>query len=300
MSFRLIEAEKAEHRVSRLCSVLEVTRQGYYAWRARGPSKRELRDRELERILREAFSESRETYGAPRLHAELRARGIHVSRKRVARLMRSLRLQGVSRRGRRRRVQPASGPAAPPAPDLVRRRFSASRPDELWLADITYLPTWEGWLFLGVVMDVCTRRIAGWSMRDDLEAELVVDALGMAVTRRRPATGAIHHSDRGSQYASLAFGTTLRESGLLASMGSKGDPYDNAMCESCVSTIKEELVKRRTWKTRDQARLAVFDYIETFYNPRRRHSSLGYLSPDEYEKMIEIKSRKRLGVAATC
>jgi putative transposase len=171
-----------------------------------------------------------------------------------------------------------------PAPDLVKRRFHAERPDELWLADITYVPTWEGWLFLSVVMDVCTRRIVGWSMRDDLHADLVVDALGMAVTRRQPANGVIHHSDRGSQYASLAFGTTLRESGLLASMGSRGDPFDNAMCESVVSTIKEELTKRRSWKTRDQARRAVFDYIETFYNPRRRHSALGYLPPDEYEQ----------------
>ena len=287
MSFRLIEAEKAEHRVSRLCSVLGVTRAGYYAWRCRAPSARRQRDLELEPLLRAAFSESLETYGAPRLHAELRARGVRVGKKRVARLMRELSLQGVSRRGNRRRGVPASGPAAPPAPDLVRRHFVAQRPDELWLADITHVPTWEGWLFLSVVMDVCTRLIVGWSMREDLRAELVVDALGMAVTRRRPNGQVIHHSDRGSQYASLLFGRTLRESGLLASMGSKGDPYDNAMCESCVSTLKEELIKRRSWKTRDEARLAVFTYIETFYNPRRRHSSLGYASPDEYEKMIK-------------
>ena len=282
-AFRLVDVEKAEHPVSRLCSVLEVTRQGYYAWRSRPPSRRRQRDLELERLVREAFLESRETYGAPRLHAELRARGVRVGKKRVARLMREIGLQGVSRRGRRRKA-PIGVPGSAPAPDLVKRRFRADRPDEVWLADITYIPTWEGWLFLSVVMDVCTRRIVGWSMRDDLHSDLVVDALGMAVTRRQPANGVIHHSDRGSQYASLAFGATLRESGLLASMGSRGDPFDNAMCESVVSTIKEELTKRRTWKTRDQARLAVFDYIETFYNPRRRHSALGYLSPDEYEK----------------
>jgi len=300
MSFRLIEAEKAEHRVSRLCTVLGVTRAGYYAWRRRPPSARRQRDLELEPLLQAAFSESLETYGAPRLHAELRARGVRVGKKRVARLMRELSLQGVSRRGRRRRVVPASGPAAPPAPDLVRRQFVAQRPDELWLADITHVPTWEGWLFLSVVMDVCTRRIVGWSMREDLKAELVVDALGMAVTRRRPNGKVIHHSDRGSQYASLAFGRTLRESGLVASMGSRGDPYDNAMCESCVSTLKEELIKRRSWKTRDEARLAVFAYIETFYNPRRRHSSLGYASPDEYEKMITNSKSNDPQIATTC
>ena len=199
MSFRLIEAEKAEHRVSRLCSVLGVTRAGYYAWRRRPPSSRRRRDLELKPLLQAAFSDSLETYGAPRLHAELRAHGVRVGKKRVARLMRELGLEGVSRRGRRRRVQPVSGPAAPPAPDLVRRRFYASHPDELWLADITHVPTWEGWLFLSVVMDVCTRRIVGWSMREDLKAELVVDALGMAVTRRRPNGRVIHHSDHGSQ-----------------------------------------------------------------------------------------------------
>jgi putative transposase len=300
MSFRLIEAEKAEHRVSRLCSVLGVTRAGYYAWRRRPPSRRRQRDLELEPMVRAAFSDSLCTYGAPRLHAELRAHGVRVGKKRIARLMRELGLEGVSRRGKRRRVQPRSGPAAPPAPDLVRRRFSASRPDELWLADITHVPTWEGWLFLGLVMDVCTRRIVGWSMREDLQAELVVDALGMAVTRRRPNRRVIHHSDRGSQYASLLFGRTLRASGLIASMGSKGDPYDNAMCESCVSTLKEELIKQRSWKTRDEARLAVFRYIETFYNPRRRHSSLGYLSPDEYEKMIKKSKSNDLQIATRC
>jgi len=157
----------------------------------------------------------------------------------------------------------------------------------LWLADITYLPTREGWLFLAVVLDAFSRRIVGWSMRDDLKSELVVDALAMAVTRRKPPIGVVHHSDRGSQYTSLAFGTTLRESGLVASMGRRGDAYDNAACESVISTIKNELVKRRGWTSRDQARLAVFSYIETFYNPRRRHSALGYHSPIEYENMTQ-------------
>jgi putative transposase len=166
----------------------------------------------------------------------------------------------------------------------VERDFSASELDQLWVADITYVPTWQGFLFLAVVIDACSRRCVGWSMRDDLKAELVIDALGMAVTRRRPAAGLIHHSDRGSQYASLAFGATLRESGILASMGSRGDAYDNAAAESFMATIKTELVKRTTFKTRDAARLAIFDYIEAFYNPLRRHSALDYMSPAKYEE----------------
>jgi putative transposase len=285
MTFRLIEAEKAQHPVSLLCSVLGVTRAGYYGWRQRGPSRRALADAELASLIRRVFVESLETYGAPRVHAELReAHGIRVGRKRVARLMRQLELEGVSRRGKRRRTTIAD-PVAAPAPDLVGRRFTASRPNQLWLADITYLPTREGWLFLAVVLDAFSRRIVGWSMRDDLKTELVVDALAMAVTRRQPPVGVVHHSDRGSQYTSLAFGTTLRESGLVASMGRRGDAYDNAACESVISTIKNELIKRKTWTSRDQARLAVFTYIETFYNPRRRHSALGYHSPIEYENM---------------
>jgi putative transposase len=285
MIFRLIEAEKAEHAVSRLCSVLGVTRAGYYAWRARRPSRRALADRELGTLIGRVFVDSLETYGAPRIHAELRhGRGVRVGRKRVARLMRQLGLEGVSRRGKRRRTT-IPDPAAAPAPDLVGRRFGASRPNELWLADITYVPTHEGWLFLAIVLDAFSRRVVGWSMRDDLKAELVVDALAMAVTRRKPPAGVVHHSDRGSQYTSLAFGKTLRDSGLVASMGRRGDAYDNAACESFISTIKNELIRRRSWTSRDQARLAVFSYIETFYNPRRRHSTLGYRSPNEFENI---------------
>ena len=287
MTFRLIEAERAQHPVSRLCTVLGVTSAGYYAWRRRGPSRRALGDAELGSLIGRVFVESLETYGAPRVHAELReAHAIRVGRKRVARLMRQLELEGVSRRGKRRRTTIAD-PAAAPAPDLVGRRFTAARANELWLADITYLPTREGWLFLAVVLDAYSRRIVGWSMRDDLKTDLVVDALGMAVTRRKPPAGLVHHSDRGSQYTSLAFGTTLRESGLVASMGRRGDAYDNAACESVISTIKNELIKRRSWTSRDQARLAVFSYIETFYNPRRRHSALGYRSPIEYENITQ-------------
>jgi putative transposase len=285
MTFRLIEAEKAEHAISRLCEVLGVSRAGFYAWRRRRPSGRAQVDQELGELIRRVYAESLETYGAPRVHAELReTHGVCVGRKRVARLMRQLGLEGVSRRGKRRRTTVAD-PGAPPAPDLVGRRFQAAHPNELWLADITYLPTHEGWLFLAVVLDAFSRRVVGWSMRDDLQSDLVVNALTMAVTRRKPPAGVVHHSDRGSQYTSLAFGKTLRDSGLVASMGRRGDAYDNAACESFISTIKNELIRRQTWTSRDQARLAVFSYIESFYNPRRRHSALGYQSPDEHERL---------------
>jgi putative transposase len=237
----------------------------------------------LKPLLTEAWEASDRTYGAPRLHAELRlGQGLPVGRKRVARLMRELGIHGVSRRRGVRTTIPDK--RAAPAPDLIKRDFTASRPDQTWVADITYVPTHEGWLFLAAVMDLYSRKIVGWSMRDDLEAALVVDAISMAITRRQPAAGLVHHSDRGSQYASVALLCPVITIDVVASMGSKGDPWDNASAESCISTIKNELVKRRTFVTRDQARLALFGYIESFYNPLRRHSSLKMLSPDEHER----------------
>jgi putative transposase len=197
--------------------------------------------------------------------------------------MRELEIPGVSRRRGRVRTTIPDKQAAP-APDLIKRDFTAERPDQTSVADITYVPTHEGWLFLAAVMDLYSRKIVGWSMRDDLEAPLVVDAISMAISCRKPKPGLVHHSDRGSQYTSIAMGRTLRDSKIMASMGSKGDPWDNASAESCISTIKNELVKRRTFATRDQARLAHFRYIESFYNPLRRHSSLEMLSPDEHER----------------
>jgi putative transposase len=300
MKYRLIEAEKSEHRISRLCRVLGVTRQGYYAWRRRGPSLRQLGDDELARLIVTIYDGSLQTYGAPRVQLELAdEHEVHVGRKRVARLMRKLELQGVSRRGKKPRTT-VPDPKAPPAPDLVERRFEADAPNRLWLADLTYVPTLEGSLFLAVVMDMYSRKIVGWSMRDDLRADLVVDALAMAVTRRRPPAGLVHHSDRGSQYTSLAFGKTLRESGLVASMGSRGDAFDNAACESCISTLKVEWIKRHRYNSRDQARLSIFRYIETFYNPRRRHSSLGGISPDEYElRFLKRQQEERINTIET-
>jgi len=284
MTFQLIDQERAHHAVSLLCSVLNVTRQGYWAWKRRSPSLRRQEDERLKPQVLAAWNDSGQSYGAPRLHAELCfGHGLRIGKKRVARLMGELEIQGVSRRrGRVRTTTPDK--QATPAPDLVKRDFNASRPDQTWVADITYVPTYEGWLFLAAVMDLYSRKIVGWSMRDDLEAPLVVDAISMAIARRKPKPGLVHHSDRGSQYASLSMGKTLRDSKIMASMGSAGDPWDNASAESCISTIKNELVKRRSFATRDQARLALFRYIESFYNPLRRHSGLGMLSPDEYER----------------
>lgn len=296
MRYRLIVQEKPHHPVSRLARVLGVSRSGYHAWRKRHPSARSLADAALSERIEAIHEDSRGIYGVPRVHAELaQAHGIRVGRKRVARLMREAGLAGVSRRKGPHTTTPAK--EAPAAPDLVQRDFTAGAPDELWLADITYVPTWEGWLFLAGVMDMFSRKLVGWSMRDDLHADLVVDALGMAVTRRRPQAGLVHHSDRGSQYTSLIFGATLRESGIAASMGSRGDAFDNAAAESFIATIKTELINRRRFRTRNEARLAIFDYIECFYNPVRRHSSLGYRSPVEFEEAMakEESEKARIG-----
>jgi putative transposase len=223
MKFRLIEEEKSHHTISRMARVLSVTAAGYHAWRKRPPSARLREDERLKKLVLDAHDRSHGIYGAPRIHAELAlAHGEHVARKRVARLMSELGLEGVSRRGKHRSKKAEA--EMPAAPDFVRRQFRATTPNQLWIADITYVPTWEGWLFLAVVVDACSRRVCGWSMRDDLKADLVVDALGMATTLRRPRPGLIHHSDRGGQYRSLAFGRTLRDFGILASID-PSSPY---------------------------------------------------------------------------
>jgi transposase InsO family protein len=282
-AFRLIDQERAHHAVSVLCSVLKVTRQGYYAWKRRPPSARRLRDDELKADILALFERSRDTYGAPRIKDRLRIeQGIQIGQKRAARLMRELGIQGTGK-GQRRIRTTVPDRCAPAAPDRAGRDFTASRPDEKWVADITYIPTHQGWLFLAAVSDCYSRRIVGWSMRDTLEAKLVADAIAMAIARRQPPPGVIHHSDRGAQYGSLLVGRTLREAAIIPSMGRVGDPWDNALMESAIGTIKAELVNRHVFQTRDQARLAVFDYIEAFYNPIRAHSALGHLSPDEYE-----------------
>ena len=280
--FAFVAAEKANHAVTRMCRLLGVSPSGYYAWVKRPPSARAVSDAALSAQIREIHARSRGIYGAPRVHAELRDHGVSCSRKRVARLLRAAGLQGCHRRKGPRTTRRT--PDAAPAPDLVRREFTAPAPDRLWVADITYVPTWMGFLYLAVVLDVYSRRIIGWAMADHIRTELVLEAVEMALGRRRPLGKVIHHSDQGSQYTSLSFGQRLRDAGLVASMGSRGDCFDNAMAESFFATLECELLARQSFPTRNAARLALFDYIEGFYNTHRRHSALGYLSPMAYER----------------
>jgi putative transposase len=281
--YRLIDAEKPHHAVSLLCRVLGVSRAGYYAFTDRGPSTRAQADQALIEQIRQIHTDARGLYGAPRVHAELRdGHGVRVGRKRVARLMRAAGLVGCHRRKARGLTR--RDPAARAAPDLVERDFTAEGPDRVWTADITYVPTWDGWLYVAVVLDVFSRRIVGWAMAEHLRTELVIDALDMAIWRRRPAEGLVHHSDQGTQYTSLLFGRRCGEAGIRPSMGSVGDCFDNAVTESFFATLECELIDRSRFRTRTEARTAVFDYIEGFYNPHRRHSTLGYLSPAAYER----------------
>jgi putative transposase len=272
------------YAVVTMCRVLEVSASGYYAWQSRSPSKRSMNDAVLQGEIEAIHRRSRATYGVPRVHAELRAEGTCVGRKRVARLMRRAGLEGASRRRRAWTTQ--RDRQARPAPDLVERDFSSEGPDRLWVADITYIPTWAGFLYLAVVLDAWSRRIVGWAMATHLRTELVLDALNMALGQRRPGE-VIHHSDRGCQYTSIAFGLRCREAGVRPSMGSVADCYDNAMCESFFATLECELLDQKPLRTQAEARMAVFDFIEGWYNPHRRHSALGYVSPDAFERNRE-------------
>jgi putative transposase len=282
--YRLIDVEKTNYSVSMLCKVLKVSRSGYYAWRDRPPSKRTKENAALTERIREVHHTSRGTYGYPRVHAELRALGVRCSRKRVARLMRKDGLRGCMR-GRRRKHTTRQDPLAVPAPDLVERNFVAMAPNKLWTADVTYLPTDEGFLYLAFILDVYSRKVVGWSMANHLRSELVAATLQMAIYRRNPSAGLIHHSDRGVQYTALSFGRKLEEAGIVPSMSRVGSALDNAISESFVSTLKSEIGVSR-YPTRQAARASVFEFIELFYNRVRRHSSLGYLSPAEYEEVI--------------
>jgi putative transposase len=285
--YRFLSAEKARTPVSLACRWLGVSRSGYYEWATRAPSQRALTDAWLTERIRAIHEAHRGVYGAPRIHADLRlAHGVRVSRKRVERLMRAAGISGLVRRKRGRTTIRVPGVRV--ADDLVERRFRPTAPNVLWIADVTYLRTWEGWLYLAAVQDAYSRRMVGWSMADHMRSELVVDALEMAVARRRPARGLIHHSDQGSQYVSLAFGQAARDAGIARSMGSVGDCYDNAVAESFFATLKKELVHRRSWPSRRELTSEVFEYIEAFYNRARRHSTLGYLSPADYENTTLI------------
>jgi len=275
-----VSDHQAEYPIKTMCRLLGVSSSGWYAWSKRQPSPRSKQDAELSTAVRAAHTGSRGTYGVPRVHAELAANGIRIGRKRVARLMSRAGIAGVSRR---RFVTTTVRDGGRQAPDLVDRNFAAEAPDRLWVADITYVPTWAGFLYLAVVLDAFSRRIVGWSMSTTLATQVVLDALNMALAKRRPKD-VIHHSDQGSQYTSIAFGLRCREVGVRPSMGSVGDAYDNAMCESFFATLECELLARCHFKTQAEARNEVFAFIEGFYNPRRRHSSIGYLSPVDYER----------------
>lgn len=275
-----MKANRADYPVTVMCRVLEVSRNGYYGWLKRKPSKRAVANAALLATIREIHEESDGTYGAPRVHAELVEQGTPTSLNRVARQMRAAEIQGVSRRKGTKTTWRSAD--AEPAQDLVDRKFTADGPDQLWVADITYVPTWAGFLFLAIVLDVWSRRIVGWAMRTHLRTELVLEALDMALKQRRP-DGVIHHSDQGSQYTSLAFGKRCELAGVRPSTGSVGDALDNAMAEAFFASLECELIDRRSWRNPAEARMAVFSYIEGWYNPRRRHSALGYLSPATFE-----------------
>ena len=290
-----MSANQADSPVQKMCDVLKVSTSGYYAWRERAPSTRALDDAVLTERIRTIRAESDGAYGMPRVRAELVDQGTAIGRKRVARLMRRAGRRGVSRRGdvvttrrdHRRR----------PAPDRVNRRFMAAAPNQLWVADMIYVPTWAGFVYLAIVLDVWSRRIVGWSIGERMTAELVLAALSMAVQQRKP-DGAIAHSDQGSQYTSVAFGARCARMGVRPSMGSVGDVYDNAMTERFFASLECELLGRRSFRSKTEARQALFTWIEGWYNPRRWHSALGYRAPIEFEKEESRKTKTETTTAA--
>jgi len=282
--YRFVAAEKASHSITIMCRVLEVSRSGYHAWTSRPPGPRALEDARLTARIRVLHKKRREVYGSPRIWSDLVVDdGERIGRKRVERLMRQAGLSGLI--AKKWKATTVRVPGVRVADDLLDRNFAAGAPNRCWVADITYLRTWEGWLYLVAVQDLYSRRIVGWAMADHLRAELVTDALQMALAHRRPARGLIWHSDQGSQFVSLAFGQQARAAGIAQSMGSKGDCFDNAVAESFFATLKKELINRRTWPTKAELRTEVFDYVEVFYNRERRHSTLGQRSPADYEKI---------------
>jgi len=279
--FRFIDDTRDRFAVSRMCRLLGVSTSGYYAWRSRAESDRSREDRRLLSVIRQVHQESRGSYGSPRVWRELRFRGERCGLNRVTRLMRQDELQSVYRRKWRPKGRKAKAEAV--AANLLEQDFTARAPDERWTADITYIRTFEGWLFLAVVMDLYSRRIVGWAMSKQATRHLVIDALKMAIERRRPTGGVVHHSDRGSQYGSFDFQKELELAGVTCSMSSTGNCFDNAAMESFFSSLKVECIQGRSYRTREQARSDLFDWIESWYNRKRRHSYLGYLSPEQFE-----------------
>jgi putative transposase len=281
MSYQFIDDHRLEFDVELMIRMLEVSKSGFYDWRGRPTSTQELEDQDFGKIIEEIHTASKGRYGAPRVHAELHARGMRGSKKRVARLMRARGLCGKTRRKFKSTTD--SKHKFPIAENRLERNFTAEKPDQKWLADITCLPTLEGFLFLAVVLDVFSRKIVGWSIHDSLEAKIVLDALEMARVSRRPGAGLLHHSDRGSQYASNAFQAALERLGAISSMSRKGNCWDNAMMESFFASLKNELDFEGPMKTKAVTRALVFEYINVFYNRVRLHSSLGYVSPEQFE-----------------
>jgi len=285
VKFAFIAEHLSEFEVQACCQALEVSRSGYYAWIARPPSAQAQRRLELSEKINAAHAENRQVYGSPRICQALLSQGVAVCRNTVAKLMKQ---QGIRAKTKRKFVPRTtdSNHSQPIAGNLLDRQFQAERPDQKWAADITYIPTGEGWLYLAGVIDLCTRKIVGWSMADHMRSDLVADALRMAIGRRRPAEGLLHHSDRGVQYASDDYLYLLQSHGMQVSMSGKGDCWDNAMMESFWATLKSELVNHQQYATRQEARRSIFQYIELFYNRKRLHSSLGYLSPEAFEASL--------------
>ena len=282
MRFAFIDAEKAHYPVTVLCRVMEVKRSGFYAWLHRGPSLRARHDSILSAHIRTAFQGSRRTYGSPRVRAELASLGVRTSKRRVERLMRQ---SGFYALRKRRFVRTTdSKHTLPIAPNLLARDFTASAPNRVWVTDITYLWTTEGWLYLSVMLDLFSRRVVGWAMSERIDEELVLTTLQMALQSRRPARGLIHHSDRGSQYCGARYLAVLEAHGVIRSMSRKGNCWDNAPSESFFGTLKQELILRAPFLSRDGTRTLVFEYLEAYYNRKRRHSTLGFLSPMDYEQ----------------
>jgi putative transposase len=284
MRFQFIEDHRDAFPVTRMCQVLVVSSSGYYAWRKRPPSAREMANQELFKKIEVVYNENHGVYGSPRIYRELEAQGVVCSENRVARLMRLRGLQ--AKQIKRFKTTTKRNKAHPVAPNLLDRNFEADRPDQKWLADITYIATLEGWLYLAAILDLYTRRIVGWAMSDRMTSDLTITALEMALLQQRPDAGLLHHSDQGSQYTDRKYQALLKDHSIRISMNGAGSWYDNAPMESFFGTLKSELVHHCVYHTRDEAKADVFYYIESFYNRRRRHSALDYLSPEAYEQLF--------------
>jgi putative transposase len=289
VKYAFIDAHRAQYPVPAMCALLEVSRSGYHAWRGRGPSRRECENTRLLAQIRAIHVASGGSYGSPRVHRELLAQGHRVSLNRVRRLMKENRI--AARHKRKFRATTDSRHSLPVAPNLLGQQFLAKRPDQVWLADVSYVWTDQGWLYLACVLDLYSRAIVGWAMSERNDRHLVIAALTMACLHRRPPRGLIHHSDRGSTYCSHDYQKLLARYGMVCSMSRKGDCYDNAPMESWFKSLKVERVNGRRYATREEARADIFSYVETFYNPRRLHSSLGYVSPREFERRFAARKK---------